>query len=566
MWWLTDQRRLQTERQAIEALDADWFQHPNWSVDGDFRLMLTFDLALARGRFPLGLTYHNTFPASPPSIRPADGEARLSGHQYGPGGDLCLDIRNDNWTPDVTGADMISSARRLLEAETPSEDGATVHAPSAHDFPNVLQLRSAVTRFYLDPLACIVLAGESVDGLPIEVGFIYQSSMTFMAHLLSIGAGDGGKKSVMTPAVVRESCVVHNGVVFDTDVPTPELQQIKKLDTLRELLSARLMLRDDENWAALLRGSEGDPTLLFHFANKDDLLRYTTVPSSFEPSRSRITASDLGEKRVGLVGLGSLGSKVAISLARVGVRRFELVDGDILHAGNLERCDGDWRDVGRHKVDLVGHRLRLIHRDVETQTWPSAIGAQVSSQEAANVNYALSACDLLIDATANPDVFNHLASLSIRHNRTLVWGAVFAGGVGGEIARARIGKDPSPYDIRTGINQSYTRSDESPPVATGRGYDGSVGDAVPMQASDADVSVLAAHLAGLTLDALIDTEPSKYDGHAYLLGLKRAWLFDGVFDALPIIIEAPIRRTFPSGEMSAVESEFIQSLLKGRQR
>ena len=66
MWWLTDQRRLQTERQAIEALDADWFQHPNWSVDGEFRLMLTFDLALARGRFPLRLTYHNTFPGVAP--------------------------------------------------------------------------------------------------------------------------------------------------------------------------------------------------------------------------------------------------------------------------------------------------------------------------------------------------------------------------------------------------------------------------------------------------------------------------------------------------------------------
>ena len=366
----------------------------------------------------------------------------MSGHQYGPGGDLCLDIRNDNWTPDVTGADMISSARRLLEAETPSEDGATVHAPSAHDFPNVLQLRSAVTRFYIDPLACIVLAGECVDGLPIEIGFVYQRGMTFMAHLLSIGDGDGGKKSVMTPAAVRESCTVHNGVVFDTDVPTPELQQIRKLGTLRELLSARLVLRDDENWAALLRGSEGDLTLLYHFANNDDLLHYTTVPSSSEPSRSGITASDLGKKRVGLVGLGSLGSKVAISLARVGVRRFELVDGDILHAGNLERHDGDWRDVGRHKVDLVAHRLRLIHRDVETQPWPSAIGAQVSSQEAANVNHSLAACDLLIDATAHPDVFNHLASLSIRQNCTLVWGAVFAGGVGGEIARGAYWERP----------------------------------------------------------------------------------------------------------------------------
>ena len=133
----------------------------------------------------------------------------------------------------------------------------------------------------------------------------------------------------------------------------------------------------------------------------------------------------------------------------------------------------------------------------------------------------------------------------------------------GRLHGRALGKTPSPYDIRAGMNQSYSGNDESLPVATGHGYDGSVGDPVPIQATDADVSVFAAHLADLAFDALIDAEPSKYEGHAYFLGLKRAWLFDGVFDALPIIVEAPIRHTLSSGEMSTVESEFIQSLFKG---
>ena len=544
-------------------LEADWFRHPSWSVDQEFRLTLSFDLELARGRFPLRLTYHNTFPASPPSIRPADGEARLTGHQYGAGGDLCLEIRNDNWTPDVSGADLINSARRLLEAETPSEDGASVHAPSAHDFPDTLQLRSETTRFYLDPFAQAVLAGDRVDGLMIEVGVVFRCGKTLMAHLLSISAGEAGNKSVMTPAALRESCAVYKGVVFDMDVLTPKLRKIKTLEALRELLGARLALPNDENWAALLRGSDGGLSLLCHFASDDDLLRFTTLLAPHEASRSGVLASDLGEKRVGLVGLGSLGSKVAVSLTRVGVRRFELVDGDILHVGNLERYIGDWRDIGRHKVDLVAHSMRLIHRDVEIQSWRSAIGAQVSSQEAANVNQALAACDLLIDATANSDVFNHLADLSIQHARTLVWGAVFAGGVGGEIARARIGKDPSPYDVRTVVTQSYEGSHEALPVATGRGYDGSVGDAAPMEATDADATVLAAHLTGFALDALIDAEPSKYDAHAYLLGLKRGWLFDGAFNTHPIVVDAPIRGTLSSRRMGTIDIEFIQSLFKG---
>ncbi len=563
MWWLTDQARLRIEREAIEALDADWFQNPVWSVDEQLRLTIGFEIVIARGNYPLRLTYHNTFPASPPSIVPADGDARLSGHQYGAGGDLCLEIRNDNWTPDVTGAMMIESARRLLETEAPDDDGAAVHAPSAHEFPATMALRSELTRFYVGPLARLFLADDNIDGLPLEIGIDSYSGRTFMAHILSIcGEANGGKQS-LAPDALRKTCVVKEGVVFATDTPTSVLKKINTFRELVDLLGDRLSMAEDARWAVVLRGSEGGLTLLCHFANDDDLMTFTTVLAPFDGDRSGLASADIGKKRVGIVGLGSLGSKIAVSLARSGVRQFELVDGDILHIGNLQRHDGDWRDVGRHKVELTAHRLRLICRDIEVDVWRSAIGAQVSSQEAANVNQALASCDVIIDATANPDVFNHLASLSLRHNRSLLWGAVYAGGVGGEMARARVNKDPSPYDIRTVINQYYEISDETPPVATGRGYDGSIGDAAPMQATDADVSAFAAHISAFALDTLSEAEPSSYDAHAYLVGLKRGWLFDGPFDARPIIVDAPVRSTLSPGSEAAVESDFIKSLFQG---
>ncbi|WP_282611013.1 ThiF family adenylyltransferase [Pelagibius sp. Alg239-R121] len=562
MWWLTDQTRLRIEREAIEELEADWFQNPVWSVDNQLRLKLAFDIVIARGRYVLQLIYHNTFPTSPPSIVPVDGAARLSGHQYGAGGELCLEIRNDNWTPDVTGAMMIESARRLLETETPGDDGAVVHAPSAHDLPVTLSL-SDVTRFYVGPSARLVLAADDIDGLPMEIGIDFYSGRTFVAHVLSIGSKGEDKKQRLTPEALRKTCVVKEGVVFVTDTPTKTLEKIKTFEALNDLLGDRFSLTQNAHWAVVLRGSEGGLTLLCHFADDDDLMSFTTVLAPFDGNRSGVPSADIREKKVGIVGLGSLGSKIAVSLARSGVRRFELVDGDILNTGNLERHDGDWRDVGRHKVELTAHRLRLIRCDVEIGVWKSAIGAQVSSQQAANVSQALTFCDLIIDVTANPDVFNHLAGLSLRHNRSLIWGAVYAGGVGGEIARARINKDPSPYDIRTVINQYYETSDGPPPISTGGGYDGSIGEAAPMQATDADVSVFASHFSAFTLDTLIDIEPSNYDAHAYLVGLKRGWLFNGPFDARPIIADAPIRSTISSGSETTIESDFIKSLFQG---
>lgn len=562
MWWLTEQSRLKKEREAIESLDAEWFQNPRWYVDKQLQLNLTFDINIIRGSFSLNLTYHNTFPAGPPSIRPTDSETRLSGHQYGKGGELCLDIRNDNWTPDVTGSSMIESARRLLEAETESEDGEAVHAPSAHDVPEILSLRSELKRFYVDPVARLVLNDNDLDCLPIEVGIEYRSGRSIVAHLLSIGREAGDTKPLLTPEALRKLCVVQSGTIYITNTSTTKLQGIKTLKELWNILGDRDGLRSDTNWSVLLKSSDSNLTLISHFKDDDDLMSFTTVLAPFDSNRSGVNHATLKTKKVGIVGLGSLGSKIAISLARSGVRQFELVDGDVLHVGNLERHEGDWRDVGQHKVELIAARLQLIHRGVKSGIWRSAIGAQISSQEAANVSQALASCDLIIDASANPDVFNHVADLCLRHNRTLVWGAVYAGGIGGEIARSRAGKDPSPYDIRSAVNQYYETIEEAPPIAAGRGYDGSIGQTELMQASDADVSVFSAHIVAFTLDSLMDAEPSIYDEHAYLIGLKRGWMFSGPFDTRPIVVNAPIRLAFCSGQETGIESEFIQSLFQ----
>ncbi|WP_218673233.1 ThiF family adenylyltransferase [Primorskyibacter flagellatus] len=532
-------------------------------MDDQLRLTLAFDIAIARSRHTLRLIYHNTFPASPPSIFPVDGESRMSGHQYGAGGDLCLEIRNDNWSPDVTGAMMIGSARHLLETETPGEDGAAIHAPSAHDFPAILSLRSEVTRFYVSPLARVILADDDADGLPIEIGIDYCSGRTFMAHILSMDGDGDDNKTHVAPEPLRRTCVEIDGVVVSTGASAKTLEKIRTFGDLEQFLGDRFPLKPDARWAVILRGSEGSLRLLCHFANDDDLMSFTTVLAPFDGDRSGLPSLQIRKKKVGIVGLGSLGSKIALSLARSGVCHFELVDGDILHAGNLERHDGDWRDVGRHKAELTAHRLQLVRRDVEIGVWRSAIGAQVSSQEAANVSQALASCDLIIDATANADVFNYVAGLSLRHNRSLIWGAVYAGGVGGEMARARINRDPSPYDVRTVINQYYETSDETPPVAAGRGYDGSVGEETPMQATDADVSAFAAHITAFALDTLSDAEPSNYDAQAYLVGLKRGWLFNGPFDARPITVEAPVRGTLSTEAGSAGEADFITSLFSG---
>ena len=49
---------------------------------------------LGADTFQLDLRYPQLFPETPPSVIPRDGR-RISGHQYGRGGELCLEFRPD---------------------------------------------------------------------------------------------------------------------------------------------------------------------------------------------------------------------------------------------------------------------------------------------------------------------------------------------------------------------------------------------------------------------------------------------------------------------------------------
>lgn len=72
----------------------------------------------------------------------------------------------------------------------------------------------------------------------------------------------------------------------------------------------------------------------------------------------------LAQKKVGVVGLGSGGGFVALSLAMSGVRNLVLVDNDIVEAGNVTRHVADLRYVGVNKAEAVADLIRNRNPDV----------------------------------------------------------------------------------------------------------------------------------------------------------------------------------------------------------
>jgi hypothetical protein len=142
MWFLTNQKLLTREREAIFALQqsTEWLVGLEWTFCGN-KLCANVVVKAHNHDYELRLIYPTLFPQVPPIVFPLNASARWSEHQYGGAdGPLCLEWGADNWQPEVTGAQILESAYKLLEIENPLGEQTTAPdetaiariAPSRH--------------------------------------------------------------------------------------------------------------------------------------------------------------------------------------------------------------------------------------------------------------------------------------------------------------------------------------------------------------------------------------------------------------------------------------------------
>lgn len=206
--------------------------------------------------------------------------------------------------------------------------------------------------------------------------------------------------------------------------------------------------------------------------------------------------------------------------ANTGVKDFLLVDPDVFLPGNVTRHELDWRNVGAHKVDAIKQRLELITPGVSVETAKASLGGQESSSFLSSILGRLGQCDIIVDATADVRVFNLLAAVARRFAKSMVWMEVYAGGIGGFVGRSRPGIDSDPHLMRRHyLAYADEHSDKGLPV-TLENYGALSDDGTPLQATDADVAVIAGHVTRLILDTLIEGPSSIFPYSMYLIGLQ----------------------------------------------
>lgn len=566
MWWVLDPARLKQEVAAVEALrDINpWLTAATPRPLKGLRFGFDFDITVEGETYPFLLSYPALFPAAPPEVTPRDGR-RLSNHQYGDGGEMCLEYRADNWDPAITGAMMMESTYRLLSAERPGTN-ERMTAPSAHQTSVGQGLRGQAFRFLLTRDLLDLIGTLPSPGL--HQGFVKESRApkkiwtAYVGRLGPDSAPNWTEASLPIPSEAGEECLL---VRVDSLAGLPDRLDQAALERIVQDIGATPPEFFDGVSSRFVVLATAHSARAFYSYPKDggrQVISYQTVDFSDDVGSRLLPSYDaLRSKKVGLVGCGSLGSKIAASLARCGVGTFVLVDDDILKPGNLVRHELDGGSLGAHKVEALEARLYALSPGIKVRTFRVIIGGQEASGTTAMVLDELATCDLLIDATADARAFNFVAAAARSGLHPMVWAEVYAGGIGGFVARVRPDKEPPPHTARRQYiawcrEQGVPWNDDDLEYGA-RGVEGQ-----PLIADDAAVANIAAHASSLAIDTLIEPSASAFPYSAYAVGLATAWIFTAPFDTRPIEFTPEGQWSTSTPEQAGEAIDFMLALLK----
>ncbi|MDA9689215.1 ThiF family adenylyltransferase [Betaproteobacteria bacterium] len=139
-----------------------------------------------------------------------------------------------------------------------------------------------------------------------------------------------------------------------------------------------------------------------------------------------LDASKLTSVRVGVIGIGGVGSWSANALVRSGVKKITLVDPDIIVESNINRqCHANYDNLGKPKVVAMEEMLRQINPGVEVTGFDEEFCESNAKKilDSSNVDYWIDACD---SVKAKVSLASNLGKTSGNRKTFLICGA--AGG------------------------------------------------------------------------------------------------------------------------------------------
>lgn len=156
--------------------------------------------------------------------------------------------------------------------------------------------------------------------------------------------------------------------------------------------------------------------------------------------QSRVPSlSPLAQKKILIVGLGSLGASFTWQMARAGINTLHLIDHDHVQLGNIPRWLLGWQAIGYSKAKILAQYLRREYPFTQVKAWSHRLGAAKQSPDQTTdldiLPQALDGVDLIVDATAEWCVSHFLSDIAKQRGIPYIWLTGTPGGWGGVVGR-----------------------------------------------------------------------------------------------------------------------------------
>lgn len=240
--------------------------------------------------------------------------------------------------------------------------------------------------------------------------------------------------------------------------------------------------------------------------------------------------SQLARKRVAVIGLGSGGGFVALSLAMSGVGHFVLIDDDDVELTNVVRHVADRRYIGRPKTEAVAELIRHRNPNAEVET---VIGRVEDHMD------KLAGVDLVV-VGVDGELIKYTINEVCRANRlNAVYAGVYERGEGGDVVIIRPQNEDSDSpcyacwarQLREDVAQTNVReTTETGETDLDYGMIGPDGTIAAEPGLWLHVVRVAGAQADLALNELLTGQPihRDYPGNTVVLANVAMEIFEGV--------------------------------------
>lgn len=401
--------RLLIELAQLDEYSKEKSEFIGYFITDDNPLTINVKLLIKEHEYEFICIYPIFFPTQPIIIKKIT-DFKTS-HCY-LNGSMCLKWGSDNWNKNITLKILLDNLIELLELENPlGNEHQYSKSGDNMSFGQLLYYKE--DNFIIVPYDIMNCCGER--GKMILNKKVCKSGKT----VYYISKIDNNEISTINDLIENEEIFYIKTQLLKDELMKMDISYV--MDFFKVNSNSKVLLLTADPCPIIINNSENPYYLDF-------------IVHDYEVNKRSGLHQEVLNKKITIIGLGSVGSRVFLDLARAGFNNFYIIDNDVMLPYNTLRHELTDTNVGEYKVyELKNKVINEINKNANIVTSTLNMVGQESTIATDQFLRNCASSDLIIDCTANDNLLMLLNDLSLDNNIPIISGTVIPGGLGNVI-------------------------------------------------------------------------------------------------------------------------------------